>query len=175
MILLVAVERMSWHKASSMGAGPPSSGAGYTPLVSEVTCVVTRFELRSAWSLPWMWLSFRRVRAGARGISGLLRSAFLVESPRVCFIFSIWSGDAAVLEFGTHVHAHVHAARHTFRRTFNPARRRAEVWSTQWRLGAVSNNLSWQDFDLATVLDEAGRRAVEAARLDPAVRRGRRA
>src|ERR1700730_10811739 len=109
MILLVAVERMSWHKASSMGAAPPSSGAGYTPLVSEVTCVVTRFELRSAWSLPWMWLSFRRVRAGGGGISGLLRSAFLVESPRVCFIFSIWSGDAAVLEVGTHVHAHVHA------------------------------------------------------------------
>lgn len=166
---------MSRQEASASNAETPLTGAGYTPLDSEVTCVLTRFELRSAWSLPWMWLSFRRVRAAAGGISGLLRAAFLVESPRVCFILSIWSGDAALLEFGTHVGAHVHAARHTFRRTFNPARQRAEVWSTQWHLGAVSNNLSWQGFDLRSALDEAGRQAVDAARLDPAVRHGRRA
>jgi hypothetical protein len=161
---------MSWQKASA----PSLTGAGYTPLASEVTCVMTRFELRSAWSLPWMWLSFRRVRAEASGIAGLLRTAFLVESPRVCFIVSLWTGDAALLEFGTRVGAHVHAARNTFRRTFNPDRRRAEVWSTQWRLAAVSNNLSWQEFDLRAVLDEDGRRAVDEARLDPVLRHGRR-
>jgi hypothetical protein len=157
------------------GAAAPITAAGYTPLAAEVTCVVTRLEWRSAWSLPWAWFSFRRVRAGSRGISGLLRAAFLVESPRVCYILSIWSGDAPLLEFGTRVHAHVEAARHTFRRTWNAARRRPEVWSTQWRLSAVSNNLNWQGFDLPSVLDEAGRRAVEAARLDPVLRRGRRA
>jgi hypothetical protein len=156
-------------------SGSSRTGAGYTPLTTEVTCVMTRFELRSAWSLPWMWLSYRRVRAEARDVAGLLRSAFLIESPRVCFILSLWSGDAALLEFGTRVHSHVHAARHTFRRTFDPHRRRAAVWSTQWRLAAVSNNLSWQDFDLRAVLDEDGKRAVDEARIPPVLRHGRRA
>src|ERR1700739_1907917 len=158
-----------------VGEGAPYTGAGFTRLETKVTCVVSRFELRSAWSLLWMWLSFRRVRAASRGIPGLLRAAFLVESPRVCFIFSMWSGDHALIEFGTHVHAHIHAARHTFRRTFNVARQRAEVWSTQWRLWAVSNNLNWHGFDLAASLDDAGRQALDAARLDPWLRHRRQA
>lgn len=161
------------HRRAATAAAP-FAGSGYTPLSSEVTCVVTRFGLRSAWSLPWMWLAYRRVRAASRDVAGLLRAAFLVESPRVCYVFSIWSGDAALLEFGTRVSAHVEVARHTFRRTFDAARERPEVWSTQWRLAAVSNNLNWQDFDLPAALDEAGRRAVDLARLDPVLRHRRR-
>ena len=156
------------------GAVAPITGSGYTPLESEVSCVLTRFGLRSAWSLPWMWLSYRRIRAASREVEGLLRTAFLVESARVCYVLSIWSGDAALLDFGTRVGAHVEVARRTFRRTFDAARRRPEVWSTQWRLAAVSNNLNWQDFDLPAALDEAGRRAVDTARLDPVLRHGRR-
>lgn len=144
---------------------PVTTGAGYRRLDTEVTCVLTRFELRSAWSLLWMWWAFRKVRAESRRVGGLLRTVFLVESPRVCYIFSVWADERALLEFGTHVHSHVHAARHSFRRVFNPARQRAEIWSTQWRLWAVSNNLSWEGFDLRGALDEEGRRAVDEARM----------
>lgn len=143
------------------------TGAGYARLETQVSCVITRFRLRAAWWLPWMWLAYRHIRRDARQVPGLLRTAFLVEDPRTCFVLSIWADDRALLDFGTRVDSHVHIARRTFYKTFDKRRRRAEIWSTQWRLQAVSNNLSWGDFDLRDCMDEAGRSGVDQARIQP--------
>ena len=157
---------MSQTAKGSQGFGP-RTGAGYMRLETPVTCLLTRFRLRSAWYLPWMWLAYLRIRREARQVKGLLRTAFLIENPRVCFVFSIWADDRAVLEFGTRVEGHVHIARRTFQKTFDRKRQRAEVWSTQWRLCGVSNNLSWDDFDLRSALDEDGQKKVDEARIEP--------
>lgn len=145
----------------------PRTGAGYRRLNTEVGCVITRFHLRSVWSLPWMWLAYLRIRWEARQIQGLLRTAFLVEGPRTCYLFSIWADDRAIKEFGTRVDTHVQAARLSFQRTFNRRRKRAEVWSTQWRLWGVSNNLQWDDFDLREAMDPEARAAVDDAKIEP--------
>lgn len=146
----------------------PRTGAGYRRLETQVSCVITRFHLRSVFSMPWMWLAYLRIRWEARKIQGLLRSSFLIEGPRTCYLFSIWADDRALKEFGTRMDTHVHAARKSFRRTFDPQRQRAEIWSTQWRLSGVSNNLQWGDFDLRSHLeDDARRDADDAARVEP--------
>lgn len=145
----------------------PRTGAGYRRLETDVSCVLTRLHLRSVWSLPWMWLAYLRIRWEARQVRGLLRTAFLVAGPRTCFVLSIWADDRAIKEFGTRVETHVQAARLSFRRTFNKKRQRAEVWSTQWRLAGVSNNLQWGDFDLRATMDAEARRAVDDAMVEP--------
>lgn len=147
----------------------PRTGAGYRRLDTQVSCVVTRFHLRSVWSLPWMWLAYLHIRREARQVRGLLRTAFLVEGPRTCFLFSIWADDRALKEFGTRVETHVQAARMSFKRTFNRRRQRAEVWSTQWRLSGVSNNLQWDDFDLRAAMDPEAQAVVDDAKIEPGV------
>ena len=101
---------------------------------------VARYSVRAAESLV------------ARGIKGLLHAGFLVEGPRTCYSFSLWSDEGAILEFGTFVTSHVHAARHAFRSTFRKDLQRPEIWSTQWQLSAASNNLNWEGVDLRPLI-----------------------
>jgi hypothetical protein len=92
--------------------------------------------------MPRMWFLYRRVRQDVRRVRSIKRSAFLLEDPRTFVILNVWEGEAGLLEFGTISHAHVDAARQAFLR----ARFHGEcpeVWSTEWRIAAVSNNLSW--------------------------------
>lgn len=138
---------------------PPSQGRrfdapGDNPVGAPVVCVITRFGLRSVRYLLPMYLNYRRVvkAATAAKTPGLLRAAFLIENPRTCYSVSIWAGDDAIPRFGANVPAHVVAARQGFGWVRFREGRGPEVWSTKWRLASVSNNLSWEEFDLRGLL-----------------------
>ena len=154
-------------------ADAPFSGAGFERVDSPVTCVLTRFRVRSLWDLFRFYRAFRRVRRDARRIPGLLHAGFLVEGPRTCYSFSLWSDEGAILEFGTFVESHVRAARHAFRATFRKDLGRPEIWSTQWQLAAASNNLNWEGVDLRPLIvslakaSEVGSGAAALAEAEP--------
>jgi hypothetical protein len=137
--------------------GPPAISSrnryakpGDNHVDASVLCVITRFRLKRIVSLLVTYLDYRRVLAQARSSKtpGLLRSAFLVENPRTCYMLSVWSSYDAIPRFGTAVPRHVDAARNVFGRCRQGMDGGPEVWSTKWRLASVSNNLSWSDFDL---------------------------
>jgi hypothetical protein len=132
-----------------MPADAPITGAGLARVDSAVTCVITRFHVRSVWDLVRLHLLYRRVRREARErCSGLLHAGFLVEGPRTFYSFTIWADEGAILEFGTVVESHVRAAGRGLHATFRPHLGRPEVWSTQWNLAAVSENLNWEEVDV---------------------------
>jgi hypothetical protein len=63
--------------------------------------------------------------------------------------------DCAILEFSTRVRAHILAANSAFGPTYRDDRQRAEIWSAQFRLWAVSeHNLQWEGLDLKEALQE---------------------
>lgn len=125
------------------------SGAGYERVDSRATCVMTRFQVRSVIDLVRMYRLYRRVRRDARQrCDGLLHAGFLVEGPRTFYSFTLWRDDDAILRFGTVVDSHVRVAGRGLGATFRRDRERSEVWSTQWSLAAVSENLHWEEVDL---------------------------
>jgi hypothetical protein len=136
----------------------PYTGASFARVNTTVSCVLTRFRLRSAWSLIPFYLAFRRVRRDARDVAGLLQAAFLIEDMHTCYTMSLWNDDCAIVDFGG-VRAHIFAANSAFGRTYREDLNRAEIWSAQFRLWAVScHNLNWEGLDLQTVLaDQSGR------------------
>ncbi len=121
---------------------------GDHPVESTVVCVITRFALRHPGQLLTTYLDYRRVDREARRSRGLLRSAFLVETPRVCYTLSLWSTWAAIAEFGGDSRAHVVAGNSAIGRVRFSVNRGPEIWSSKWRLMAVSRNLNWGDLDL---------------------------
>ena len=138
---------------SALPRDAPVSGAGYWCTDSEVTCVITRFHVRSVWDLVRLYRLYRRVRREARQrCSGLLHAGFLVEGLHTLYSFTMWKDDGAILEFGTVVDSHVRIAGHGLRATFRPDTGRPEIWSTQWRLSAISDNLNWAGVDLRPLL-----------------------
>jgi hypothetical protein len=131
----------------------PFTGAGFARVETIMSCVLTRFRLRSFWSLIPFYCAFRRVRKASREIGGLLQAVFLVENLRTCYTLSLWSNDNAIVEFGTRVHDHIHAANSAFAPTYNWELRRPEIWSAQFRLWAVSCcNLNWEGLDMRELL-----------------------
>jgi hypothetical protein len=129
--------------------GVSYSSAGYQVVDSGATCVITRFQLRSVWDLARLYLLYRRVRRDARQrCGGLLHAGFLVEGPRTFYSFTLWADDAALMEFGTVVDSHVRIASRGLRATYRPDVARPEIWSTQWKLAAVSENLNWEGVEL---------------------------
>ena len=142
---------------------PISIGTGYERVESDVTCVMTRFEVRSTWALLRFYWLFRQVRAGSRGIPGLLASLFLIENRRTCYTLSLWRDDAAILQFNNHVVAHVHAANSCFRHLAK-VDQRPRLWSAQFKLFAVSStNLQWQGVDVMAAAQHAAAQAMQAA------------
>lgn len=134
-------------------------GAVGTPraVPAPVTCVMTRFGLRSPRHLLPSYLDYRRVVRQAADSPGLLRAAFLVDSPASWLSLSIWAEPDAIPVFGTNVTRHIDAAGKVFGRlAFDPARG-PELWSTTWRLESVSDNRNWGDLDLG---EGVGARAV---------------
>jgi hypothetical protein len=123
---------------------------------SLVVCVLTRFRLRNSRLMLLTYLDHRRVAREAAGVSGLLRSAFLVENSTTCYSLSLWASADSISHFGSDVPVHVTAARRMFSRVLGGGRSGPEIWSTKWRLSAVSNNLRWDTFDLRTLLVEDG-------------------
>jgi hypothetical protein len=131
-----------------------------------VSCVLTRFRLRSAWSLVPFYLAFRRVRRAACDLGGLLQALFLVEDLRTCYTLSLWKDDSAILEFGTRVVAHVEVANSAFGSIHRGDLRRPEIWSAQFRLWAVScHNLNWEGLDLETLLGDQWARRKEVDQM----------
>jgi hypothetical protein len=127
-------------------------GAGYESVDSKVTCVITRFQLRSVWDLVRLHRLYCRVRRDARQrCSGLLHAGFLIEGLRTFYSFTLWADDAAILEFGTVVESHIRAAPLGLSATFRPEVERPEIWSTQWKLAALSENLSWEGVDVRSL------------------------
>jgi hypothetical protein len=126
----------------------PHTGAGFARVETKVSFVMTRFRLRSPWYLVPFYLSFRRVRRSARDVAGLLEAVFLIENLNTCYTMSIWKDDCAIQNFGT-VGAHIAAANSSFGPTYRRDLKRAEIWSAQFRLWAVSrHNLNWDELDL---------------------------
>jgi hypothetical protein len=124
----------------------------------QVTCVLTRFGLRSAWRLIPLYMRFRRVRNDLRAanVDGYLMSAFLVGNWRSCFTLSIWESPAAIPDFGTAVPSHVEVVRNSFHHFCFNEDDGPELWSTTWRLARASNNLHWRGFDLRHALADGG-------------------
>ena len=118
---------------------------------STVTCVMTRFGLRSPRFLARSYREYQRVtRAAQRAeLPELLRHAFLVENPTTWYSFSVWR-DAPT--FSADVPDHIEAARKCFGWLNLDPDQGPELWSTKWRLTSVTNNLYWDGFDLRTVL-----------------------
>ena len=130
---------------------------GDHPIDVPITCVITRFGLRSSRFLLPTFLDYRRVlrEAWRSETPGLLRAGLLVENATTLFSVSLWSEPAAVSRFGTNVPLHVDAARAVFDRLATDSNGVPELWSTKWHLASVSNNLSWRGFDLRGVVRDA--------------------
>jgi hypothetical protein len=119
------------------------SGASFSRVTSDHSCIITRFQLNSPIHLARFYLAFRRIRRDAERISGFLRSAFLVENIHTCYTLSFWENERAILEFSS-VHSHIRAANSSFRATYRRDLNRHEIWSAQFRLWAISaHNRNW--------------------------------
>jgi hypothetical protein len=125
-----------------------SDATGYEQVITNISCLLTRFQLRSPWSLVHFYRSFRQVRREARGIPGLLKTVFLIENARTCYTLSIWKNPEAIYDFNVKVDSHIRAANTSFRHLqLTPSG--VQLWSAQFRLSAVSpHNLRWDSFDL---------------------------
>jgi hypothetical protein len=115
-----------------------------TPIVG----IVTRFRFAHVWDVARSYFAFRRIRDAARGTPGYLNSVFLIEDLHTCYSLSIWEHAASIPVFGTTVTEHVRAGNWAFARLRRTTRGERELWSTQWRLDTVSNNLAWEGFEL---------------------------
>lgn len=125
-----------------------SEATGYERVDTNVSCMLTRFHLRSAWSLIHFYRSYRRVRAQSDRIPGLLKTAFLIEDARTCYTLSIWENADAIYDFNGQVDSHIDAANSSIRHLKFGAGG-VELWSAQFRLSAISAfNLRWDSFDI---------------------------
>jgi hypothetical protein len=142
----------------------PHSGAAFDRVDTTVSCILTRFHLRSSWALIPFYLAFRRVRREARRCAGLLQAAFLVENRRTCYTLSLWKDENAIRDFGS-VRSHIDAANSVFLYGYCNGRSGPEIWSAQFRLWAVSShNLNWEGLDLRPHLGDQRTQRDEMAR-----------
>lgn len=100
-------------------------------------CVTTRFHLRTPFALLPMYLAYRRMWRDLEAAPGLLRHAFLIQSPLAVCTLSIWASREA-LECFANVSSHVAAVRYA-KRTCRG------IWSAYWELDAVSRYASEWD------------------------------
>jgi hypothetical protein len=126
-----------------------ASATGYDIVDTPVSCLLTRFKVRSALDIVRFYFLFRRIHARSRTISGYVTSLFLIENLHTCFTLSIWENSRAILEFNSVVLDHVVAANWSYRRLEKTDYRRPVLWSAQFRLSAVSpHNLRWEGVDV---------------------------
>ncbi|SRR5579885_1750633 len=93
-------------------------------------CVTTRFQLKHFWYLLPMYLAYRGLRRDLKVSPGLIRYAFLLQSPLACFTISIWESEQALIIFSNTTN-HINAVR----RAKQLCR---SIWSTYWHIHAVS-------------------------------------
>jgi hypothetical protein len=133
-----------------ISAGAMSS-ASFERVGGTVTCVVTRFTLRSAIYAPMAYWLNRRVRRQAATVKGLLVAKFFREGLRTFYSISLWEDDHAIVAFNGTCRAHVGAANWVFK-VCAKLGAAPEVWSTQYQLAFASRNLAWNGLDLRAVL-----------------------
>lgn len=130
-----------------------AEATGYLRVSTNISCLLTRFQLRSPWSLLHFYRSFRAIRKEARDVRGLLKTVFLIENARTCYTLSIWENAEAIYDFNSQVDAHIRAANTSFRHLRLGATG-VQLWSAQFRLSAVSPyNLRWDSFDIRAHLN----------------------
>lgn len=95
-------------------------------------CVTTRFQIKHLWALVPMYLMYRRMHHELDRAPGLIRYAFLVQSPRACCTLSVWTSEEALMAFANNP-VHIHAVRRAKRWC-------SDIWSAYWRLDAVSKH-----------------------------------
>jgi len=98
-------------------------------------CVTTRFRVRTPWQLFGLYRAYRRMRGDLRAAPGLVRYAFLIESPTVCCTLSVWASHAAMEQFSSTSNHPVRYAKQVC----------LEIWSTYWDLDALSKYASAWD------------------------------
>lgn len=127
----------------------PDIGIGTNWVDSEVICVITGFHLRNPLQLVKTMLDSRRVirEATRKECSGLITATFAIDGLRTGYSISIWTNYASIPEFGSKVYSHVTVARRVFRRLAFDDTVGPEIWSTKWKLAAVSNNMNWKGVD----------------------------
>lgn len=103
-------------------------------------CVTTRFRLKHLWTLVPMYLTYRRMHHDLAVAPGLIRHAFLVQSPWACCTFSIWASEEALRSFANNS-MHLRAVRRAKRWCCG-------IWSAYWRLDAVSRFSTQWDGDV---------------------------
>lgn len=139
----------------------PFSGATFARVDTTISCVLTRFQLRSSLSLIPFYLAFRRVRREAQVIAGLIQASFLIENRRTCYTLSLWKDDHSIVDFGS-VRSHINAANSAFTGVYGP---RPEIWSAQFRMWAVScHNLNWKGVDWQAHLGDQWSRREQVSR-----------
>lgn len=130
---------------------------------SPVRCVITRMRLQRPWHVVSAYRAYRALRRAAqrRHVPGLLKTAFLIEGARTCCNLSVWEGEPV---FSAHLPEHVDAVNAIFARLAYDEARGPELWSTTWRLDAISHNQRWDDLDLVSRI---GRHRLRPARGQP--------
>lgn len=93
-------------------------------------CVTTRFQLKHLWVLAPMYLIYHGMRQNLAKAPGLIRYAFLIQSPITCYTLSIWESEAAMAKFAN-TPTHVNAVRFAKRWC-------RDIWSAYWRIDAIS-------------------------------------
>lgn len=120
-----------------------SSSDDQTEANTQITCVMTRFEVRSLGGLLRLHRSFRRVRANSKDLPGLITCVFLLENLHTCYTVSFWQDEAAIIRFNNRSLEHIKAGNRCFRylRRSNGS---ASLWSAQFRLSSLSGcNTNW--------------------------------
>jgi hypothetical protein len=143
-----------------------SNGTGYDNVETSVSCVLTRFGVRSPLSLVTLYRWYRRVVKDAETLNGLVTSVFVIENLHTCFTLSLWKDARSLREFNNRVLSHIGAANSAFTRvSFQSGG--ARIWSAQFRLSAISPyNLRWDGVDLEPLLKRQSRGAF-AVSIEP--------
>lgn len=106
-----------------------SQAQGGLGRIAQVTCLMTRFEMKHWWSGMWVIWHFRRTKRSIRDSPGALEQLLLWESPRAAFSISLWDSPVAMMSAVTT--EHIQAIHYS-------ARACRAVWSTQWHLTRLS-------------------------------------
>ena len=140
-----------------MTANESFLGTGYVGVSTQVSCVITRFEVRSFWALVAMFWHYRQIVRETRALPGLLQSRFLVDGLRSFLTLSIWKDDTAILNFNLGP-AHIRAANRVLQE-IRVHQQKAVLWSAQFRLVGISDhNMQWPGMEDVDPLAEAVRR-----------------
>jgi hypothetical protein len=92
--------------------------------------VITRFRLKHFWHIFPFYLDYWMMQQILKKTPGLIRYAFLFESPRTFYTLSLWESEEAIREF-TNVRDHIEVLRKSKRLC-------QTIWSAYWSLDALS-------------------------------------